>query len=533
VDPSLAKWIKVMGAKMRVGNRVEALVDGPETFGSMLNAIRTASAPGHYIYLLGWWLDLDVPLDPSAVAAYCSMQSQGAAPGDPSSLRQLLSKAAASGVQIRVMLYNYTGTQNTPECEFVNTLPTGAAVLDDNWLHDLYGSQHQKILIINGSGGLTAFCGGVDINPDRVCPKAPSSGSSGASGQGSPLHDVHCRIAGPAADDLLQIFVKRWYANPKLRALDQAKGPLLGLCQPPSLPSGSSGIRIGETFNGVAALPVRPVTDCSLPPPEQPAQQFRDRDVQEIFLTAIECARQFIYWEDQYMVNMCAAEALRNTLPNVSLIILLIADSPISDLPHRWYRRRLFIDHIRNHPQGSKLHVFTLFDPATGGPIGKHTYVHAKTMIVDDELAIIGSANCNRRGWESDTEVAAAIAGGMDDAGLNFASRLRRRLWAEHLGVASTAVEDAPASAPLWWLAASGPSQTVTLPSGITVPLPARRVRPYNTAGGTDPLLPDSLESWDFVDPGAPKPGSPCSKIWAETAAAIPPGAPAASVPHG
>jgi hypothetical protein len=138
---------------------------------------------------------------------------------------------------------------------------------------------------------------------------------------------------------------------------------------------------------------------------------------------------------------MCAAEALRRALAHVEFIILLMADSPISDLPHRWAWRKRFVEHIRRDPLGHKLHVFVLRDPATGG-IGPHTYVHAKTMMVDDELSIIGSANCNRRGWESDTEVAAAIAGDADASGRLFAGRIRQRLWAEHLGVATSVVED-------------------------------------------------------------------------------------------
>jgi phosphatidylserine/phosphatidylglycerophosphate/cardiolipin synthase-like enzyme len=48
--------------------------------------------------------------------------------------------------------------------------------------------------------------------------------------------------------------------------------------------------------------------------------------------------------------------------------------------------------------------------------------------MIDDELAVIGSANCNRRGYEHDSEVNAFV---FDDAipigpgGLTFAQGLR------------------------------------------------------------------------------------------------------------
>jgi phosphatidylserine/phosphatidylglycerophosphate/cardiolipin synthase-like enzyme len=504
-DADIRRWISAMGPRMLAGNTVQPLIDGPDTFAAYKSAIGTATSNGHFIYLLGWWLDLDVPLEPAAQTRYCL----GPAPTapDPSSLRALLSAAASKGVQIRVMLWDQTGSaQNTAEVAFVNSLSTGAALLDNNQLRYYSGSQHQKVLIVNGSEGLQAFCGGIDINRDRICPTAPQSSSGGSGGAGAPLHDVHCRITDPAADDLVRVFVRRWYANPRHRTLDRAKGPLIGICQPPSPATGTSWVRIGETFNGAAALPAATST-CASPPPELPTKTFRDRDAQKISLTAIDCARRFIYWEDKYMVNMCAGEALRLALPKVEFIILLMPDSRISDLPQRWYRRKKFIEHIRSHAQGSKLHVFTLYDPVSKSSGGAHTYVHAKTLIVDDELAIVGSANCNRRGWESDTEVVAAIAGGAT-AATRPAKSLRQRVWAEHLGVAVPVVDDAILSAPLWWTP-PGPTGSVTLASGTVLSLPARRVIPYDVDGDVDswPQPP-----WDtVVDPPTPTPGAPCA----------------------
>lgn len=40
---------------------------------------------------------------------------------------------------------------------------------------------------------------------------------------------------------------------------------------------------------------------------------------------------------------------------------------------------------------------------------GRHTYVHPKCWVFDDELAVIGSANCNRRRWEHDSEIGAFV----------------------------------------------------------------------------------------------------------------------------
>lgn len=50
---------------------------------------------------------------------------------------------------------------------------------------------------------------GWTFNPDRLHPK----GVKGSNATGSPLHDVHLRIEGPGALDLLTTFSKRWHAT--------------------------------------------------------------------------------------------------------------------------------------------------------------------------------------------------------------------------------------------------------------------------------------------------------------------------------
>jgi phosphatidylserine/phosphatidylglycerophosphate/cardiolipin synthase-like enzyme len=60
---------------------------------------------------------------------------------------------------------------------------------------------------------------------------------------------------------------------------------------------------------------------------------------------------------------------------------------------------------------------------------GTPVYVHAKTCVVDDTWATIGSDNFNRRSWTHDSELSAVV---MDPAG-DYARKLRLGLAAEHL----------------------------------------------------------------------------------------------------
>src|SRR5690606_31102957 len=92
-----------------------------------------------------------------------------------------------------------------------------------------------------------------------------------------------------------------------------------------------------------------------------------------------------------------------------------------------------------------------------------HSYIHAKMFVMDDELAIVGSANCNNRGYFHDSEVNGAIAdlhwmdpksawkGDWSRLDLGFAHKLRMKLWAEHLNMEPEEVADALASEVHWY----------------------------------------------------------------------------------
>ena len=79
---------------------------------------------------------------------------------------------------------------------------------------------------------------------------------------------------------------------------------------------------------------------------------------------------------------------------------------------------------------------FRIFVPrnAAGTPI----YIHAKMMIVDDEVVRIGSANMNNRSLGLDSEADLFIDAARPGNGHARAAitRLRHRLLAEHLGMA-------------------------------------------------------------------------------------------------
>jgi len=471
------------------GNEVKYLIDGKETFKEMVAAIRTATGisetgekANHFIYILNWWMDKEFELDSDE-------------PGV--NLRLLLDQASQKDVMVRAMLWNQQlTTQNSAEVDYINSLDNGAAILDSRGNEDLppfscvgipfipmhFGSQHQKVLCVLGEEGLICFCGGIDFNPDRVQEM----------GKGSPLHDVHCRIRGPAAADLVHLFIQRWNDHAEGQKHNQPialgiKGPLITLNEmPPS--AGPQIVQVGRTLGD---------RNYEFAP-------GGERTAREIILCAINNAKRFIYIEDQYFVGnpqveKALCEALQRGIQHLTVVL---THYKICDLPLVQDHRRKFIGKLKE-AGGNRVRIFALCPRDSNGDTFKegkvrHTYVHSKIWIMDDEFAVIGSLNTNRRSWSHDSEVAAGIYDTSNDLAMTYhlAHWLRIELWKEHLNLqtpeGSAELADGVASAVHW----------LDLPSGA-------RVQRYNEEEEGDdhipvPILGPPIEKliYDkFIDP--------------------------------
>jgi phosphatidylserine/phosphatidylglycerophosphate/cardiolipin synthase-like enzyme len=328
--------------------------------------------------------------------------------------------------------------------DHINTfLANGAAILDNRVLQVAAGTHHQKMLIVKGSEGLIGFCGGIDINPDRIH-------TVGAT-PGAPFHDVHCRIKGPGAHELLKVFLERWTDHPDSKKPGtKQSAPLRGANDDPR----SASVR--RTFAGSAYVQISRTYGSGLGNAGVPGgydfARSGERTSREMVVHAINQAKRFIYIEDQYLVSMDVSGALARALQRVPslIVIILIPHGDVTAMggQTRW-RRWNFIEPLRRAgpagPAGQqRFGVFFLGTRACA----PGTYVHTKMTIVDDQYAIVGSANLNRRSMTHDSEVGAGI---FDPSENPFAKRLRVALWAKHLGLAASSLGDAVASARHWF----------------------------------------------------------------------------------
>jgi phosphatidylserine/phosphatidylglycerophosphate/cardiolipin synthase-like enzyme len=184
-------------------------------------------------------------------------------------------------------------------------------------------------------------------------------------------------------------------------------------------------------------------------PAKQPASPFApdgERTIARFYLKALERARSLLYIEDQYFwsreVGDAFARALRRS-PDLRLIVVVPRfpdrDGLITGPPHRVGQVRT-LSRLQE-AGGDRVGVYDL-ETEAGQPI----YVHAKVVVVDDEVALVGSDNMNRRSWTHDSELSIAVLDeerddrepldlGQDGLGARrFARDLRLELTAEHLG---------------------------------------------------------------------------------------------------
>jgi phosphatidylserine/phosphatidylglycerophosphate/cardiolipin synthase-like enzyme len=156
-----------------------------------------------------------------------------------------------------------------------------------------------------------------------------------------------------------------------------------------------------------------------------------ERSVARGYTKALQRARQLVYVEDQYLwghhVGTVFTDALR-TQPDLHVVAVVPLHPDLdgwSRVPELLGRRRAMLEMLDVAPQRV---LFFGIENHEGTPV----YVHAKTCIVDDTWATIGSDNFNRRSWTHDSELSAVV---LDERGVEegFARRLRLTLAAEHL----------------------------------------------------------------------------------------------------
>ncbi len=284
--------------------------------------------------------------------------------------------------------------------------------------HPPAASHHQKIVVIDDA---FAFCGGIDMTEDRWDTRAHRDGEPArVRPNGSPYppwHDATTAIEGPAAARLGELARDRWEiaGGGPLPAVSCEGSPWPGILAP--------------QFHDVdiAISRSRPLL-----PKLEPI-----REIETLYLDMIASAKRCIYAESQYFASRKIAEAIARRLdehdgPEIVIINPLTANGWLEPIAMDSARARLF-EALRRRDTHRRLRIYHPFTAA-----GEAIYVHAKIMIIDEDMIRVGSSNMNNRSLRLDTECDVTIdrASPSNGACGEMIRLLRDGLIAEHLGVA-------------------------------------------------------------------------------------------------
>ncbi|MDB4934173.1 MAG: Cardiolipin synthetase [Labilithrix sp.] len=230
---------------------------------------------------------------------------------------------------------------------------------------------HRKIVVCDGTVG---FTGGVNISddylPELEGPKPPATAIRDVrkeqKGHIKPWRDTHVKITGDAVRWLQLTFLDDWYYATRYAARDKVYFP-------PQKRTGQHLVQI------VASGPDRDV-----------------EPIQKLYFTAIATARERVYVTTPYFVpddavlTALTTAAMRGV--DVRVLVPRRSDSLVVTAAARSYYDTLIAAGVRVYE----------YQP---------TMIHAKTLVVDDFFAAVGTANIDNRSFRLNFEVSAILYG--------------------------------------------------------------------------------------------------------------------------
>ncbi|KMO39406.1 hypothetical protein VP06_04310 [Methylobacterium aquaticum] len=399
-------------------DRLTPIVDAAAYFRHLRTALLHARSS---VLFIGWEFDTRIKLAPDDPVA-----------GLPEELGPFLSELIhrRPGLSVRVLQWNLgllgTLLRGTTPFYLLNWMSARRFTFRLDGAHPAGASHHQKIVVIDD---VLAFCGGIDVTDDRWDTSEHRDGDGHRvrpSGRTyAPFHDATVAVDGDAAAALGDLARERWRRATGERIAPPA--PAKHDTWPAGLAPLLRDVEVGITRT-------------------EPAYRDRPaiREVEQLYLAAIQRARRTIYFESQYFAARCIVEALAGRLAETNPPEVVIVNP---DRARGWLE-----ESAMGRGRTRALHYLAAADhsgrcrfyqPITAG--GAPIYVHAKVMIVDDDVLRIGSSNLNNRSMGFDTECDLAVeAAGMPGREAAFAATVRAfraRLLAEHLGTVAEVVE--------------------------------------------------------------------------------------------
>ncbi|MGD8559018.1 MAG: VTT domain-containing protein [Gammaproteobacteria bacterium] len=390
-------------------DRIRFLIDGRNYFHTLREALKRAERA---VYILSWDIDSNV-----------SLNREDPDDGYPAELGALLNAVAAENPGLNIYILNWDfAVLFTLDRELMPIYKldwkTHRRVhfrLDDQQPDG--ASQHQKVVVIDDA---LAFVGGLDITKGRwdTSDHLPHNNKRDVIGKelSRPYHDVQVMLAGDCAKQLGAMARESWqYATQEqLPAIEP--GDIKQLW-PDDVPVDIQDVPVGIAYT-YAQFKERPEI----------------RQIQQLYLDGIRSAQRYIYLENQYFTTPAVGNALREQLkrddgPEIVIVTPVTTDGWLSQYTLDIIRVRL----VRKLKQVDKHNRLRVYFPDGPGLDQSPVNVHAKLMVVDDNLVTVGSANLNNRSMALDNECNVVIHSDDNQTTQKALADFRNRLIAEHL----------------------------------------------------------------------------------------------------
>ena len=344
-DAVFRRQMEEYGIKFTEGNRVKLLKSGQEKFDDMFRSIRQAKSSVHLEYF--------------------NFRNDSIA----SLLFDILREKRREGVEVRALFDGFGNDSNNQPLKkhHLESLRNDSVDIHEfdpirfPWVNHIWPRDHRKIVVIDGKIGYT---GGMNVADYYI---------KGTEQVGS-WRDMHCRIEGPAVNELQHIFCRIWKKVTKEDIIDDVKY--------------YKGAPVGNISLGIVNREPGSVYSTD-------GYTLGKNDaVRRLYIEALDAAKDSLKIINPYFVPIpCIKRAIERAIDRgVRVEIMVSAKSDIPLTPDA-----VFYTVHKLMKRGA--HVW-LYEP------GFH---HSKILMVDGKFCTVGSTNLDARSMRFDYEENAAI----------------------------------------------------------------------------------------------------------------------------
>ncbi|WP_202962857.1 cardiolipin synthase [Tumebacillus flagellatus] len=271
-------------------------------------------------------------------------------------IQRLLIQKARRGVEVRVLLDGLGSRQISRD--FLDDLSSGGVQVEYFFpvkfpflTSRLNFRNHRKIVVIDGKVG---FLGGMNIGDEYLSRKREIGF----------WRDTHLVLEGECVHRMQTIFLNDWYFITRQRIEDMRYYPELEA--------------VGDQYTQIVA--------------SGPDSNWES--IRQVFFTALATARNKVYIETPYFIpDESISMALKTAALSGLDVRLIVQGIPEYQLTY-WASRSYFEELLQ---AGVKIYKY------------QKGILHAKVIMVDDEIGIVGSANMDIRSFQLNFEASALV----------------------------------------------------------------------------------------------------------------------------